>query len=1506
MTAYFSAKLPVILLLALFGFTAVDASARTTRPYEESFGPVKGAAGKLAVDQANGDVYVSHGSTISRFSASGAPKNFTEGPGAGGNSISLGQLGLLHLPRIAIDNSGGPLDGTVYVTSHEGVASAPKQVKAFSRSGKELGSITGSTTPTQLQKFGSTCGVAVDQSNGDLYVTEPSGHTSSPRVYRYRPSSPSGAIDDSDYHLTGVTSTGNCDIGTDSTTVYTATNAGQLRRMDASEFSKDFPDPEITTLEEGGGVTTGLAVDPKNGDLYVNRGHEVTVFDSKGNTLYSFGAAAYSSNSSEGVAVVAAASGSATKAYVSDPKAGGQIDVFGLPTQSPFYTYPSVTSFGSDGSPGTSFGSGFVLRAAFHQASRSLYLSDPDPESPVIWGFDSSTPPTYSLLSLFDPLPAAKLSFGHDLAVDNTGLASAGNLYLASDSTDLIYGFDSTGKPLGESFPVDPAVSHGSPEGSPKNLCGVAVDSTGNLWVANESTSRILKYDSSGAALPGTVDVSAQGKPCSLAFSATDDLYVSTNTGVWKHTAASGYTSVSRVGNSRADRTQALAVDPATQRLYVAENSGCGTFQCNISNWIDEYNAEGELIGEFAYGSSGFLTAVAVDGSNHFVYASDASALGRVRVFSPGILLPEARLSAASEVTNTAGELHGRVSSQGVALDGCDFEYVSEAAYFASGFTDLSSGGSIPCDPAAGSVPSDLSEHPVAAPVDGLERNATYRFRLVVSNANGTTETDVGSLTTTGPPEVETTGTSLRASGNAQLLGRVYPVRAETTYHFEYGSQGPCDANPCTPTPDRPAGSGDQFRLVAEEVTDLNPSTTYHYRLVASNGNPEGSSVGQNMTVTTRSSDTPLASDDRFNGPPRSDRAYELVSMPETSGNPVIGGTAFANNGDRVLYQVAGGTPISDTGSFQGIYDSHRVETGLHQGSWQSKLITPPRVELIGSSWSPVRGAADLSAMTASNYSASGTIGQSAIWGLTPDGEPKRLFEPVAGQELAGAEGGYFGVSGDGKEVIAHLKGGSLDPDFPAAADVPNLYAVGSGPPELVSLLPGGAEALCGALGAKSGAPTQGARWVSGGGSLVFFASRIGTPCNEDSPPALYLRDLEAGETRSISNPLSGLQCGATLVHVVPGSAFFTTASRLVAEDADLSCAKGNDVYRYDIADDSLECLTCFMPGRSTEVTGKNREHIAVADDGSRLYFSTAVHLLPGTPPEGQPGSYRLDVESGDLAYVGPLPSSAIGAAGIELTADGSQLIFATSSSAMNPLGGGSDNAQTRQFYLYDDRDRSIVCVSCPLDGSQPTGGVSGELGQGLNGGRPGRSRLSENGIFAFNTPTALVADDQNTPDDGSDPQIGQDVYEWRDGRQLLISDGLTSWFASEGLSSAPSVQAVSPSGRDVFFTAWDQLTSDAPDAFNRLYDARIGGGFEFPPVPPPCPLEVCQGTPKGAPERASLGSGTFAGAGNVRGESRPRCRKGKVRRKGRCVAKRKRAKHRKRQRSTHSRRTGR
>lgn len=1466
--------------------------AKTTRPYEGSFGSFsEGNPTSVAVDQSSGDIYVADERqyTVSRFDSSGAPKDFTAGPDAGTNVLTQFVKTDQRGPEgIAIDNSGGPLDGDIYVADSY---QATSSIRVFAPSGERVGTIRGTGTGVRDQ-FYCPCRLAVDQASGDLYVSvknpqEP-GSAGNGRVWRLQPNSPSGEVTDADYTLAGIAVPAPDQIAAGSSGVYVVqdpgTNTHELRRYSPADFHADpGAEPTSTLIDRGrfkGGVGA-VAVDPNTDEIYVDEGDRVVVFDTEGERLYEFGHAIQLGGSSRAIALKEGASGAAVKVYAADQEEGGQsVAAFGPTTLADAYTHPEVASFGRDGTAASFFGNK-ALSLVFDQADRSLYVADGDAAG--IYGFDASGPPGFPSLGGFSPLTTAVSGQAIGLATDNSSTGSAGNVYLTSSETDLLYGWTSAGAPLGGLFPVDPATSPGAPAGSPKNLSAVAVDPNGDIWVANEATASVLEYSAAGVSLTGRIDTSAQGKPTSLAFEPNGDLYVGMRGSggmVWKYTAASSYASATSVAHAAGRSPTSLAVDPVTHNLYVLSGGDqpCPSSPCQSIYWVDEYDSSGDLLDEFTTASPETpLAGVAVDGSNHDIYLAEtppsSGTAAKVRVFGPAVLLPEVETRPASELTNTTAKLRGAVTTQGVPLEGCHFEYVTDAAFEASGFSDLSSGGSRPCGPAAGTIPLDLSPHEVAATATGLSKDTAYRFRLVAVNENGAATSTDTRFWTAGPPLVETTGAPIRGSESALLQARVDPVRAAANYHFEYGSDGPCDSNPCVSTNDQPAGSGETGELAAQEVDGLTPATTYHYRVVADNGNPDGPAYGEDMTVTTRASEGSL-SHGHFPGPPGSDRAWEQVSLPESGGNPVGLSLAFAEDGDRAVYGILGGTPISSTGAILSIYFAERTA-----GGWQTRLITPPREELVGSLWSNgVLAAGDLSSMIAVNGST--TSNRPVIWHLTGTGRPVKLFQAVAPQELEASE---FVVSADTTTAVARMRGGTLDPAFPAAASHYNLYDVSSGSPHLVSLLPGNAVAGCDV----GGLPEQilekeREHMVSADGSLVAFVS-AGDECS--APAQLYLRDIPAGETERISaQPLSGPDCEATLAKAVPGAVFFTTEARLSAEDSATSnCSGGNDIYRYQLDDGALECVTCVavgtqvdIPDIQTSVGRTSFGKVGIADDGSRAYFVSPERLLPEAPPSG--GTYRIDVGSGALAYVGP----EVGMESAEINHDGSLLYFSSASNALNPLGGALTNGGTSQIYRYDDDDRSLTCVSCPQDGARPVGSAHPSHATGLDTGS-----LAEDGTFAFTTPSPLVTADQNTS--AASPEAGMDAYEWRDGRQLLITDGLTNWPST----GAPEVVGIDPSGRDIYFDAATQLTPDALDAYKRLYDARIGGGIEFPPQSQPCPLEICQGTPRGAPKEIAPGSASFSGPGNVAvpAPKRAPCPRGKrkARRHGkvRCVKRR-------------------
>jgi hypothetical protein len=1056
----------------------------------------------------------------------------------------------------------------------------------------------------------------------------------------------------------------------------------------------------------------------------------------------------------------------------------------------------------------------------------------------------------------------------------------------------------------GEKAAGDIAVS--PPDGSP---------ATGAVYVSDSFNRRVNTYalDGSSPSFFGSAATFTEASPQAVTVDSRGIVY-----------ALDGNSTVERYDSQNADgggigflapislpvNLRSLAVDPDgdgagpdSDVLYAGSILGGGNYAIRQ---FGPLNAPGltapPATFDAAHGDNGVMQdaqALAVEPQTGRLYAVALGQAGAgVYVLDNTGPPPTASLDSLDNVTATSVDLQATVDPNGPPDTSYRFEYRRDS------------------DPSWKSTPLILLGHQespqsIDTTIDeapaGLEPNTLYHFRVVAQRklAQPVISNELTAKTSAAAPIATTTGAPIRTTTTARLTGRIVAQNSATTYRFEYGA----DASYSQSTPSMPAGSANTIELLGEEITGLEPNTTYHYRLVAENGTAGPSATGQDMTVTTRGAEAPL-SHAGFPGPTGSDRAWELVSMPDSNGNPVSLISGFSDSGDRAAYGIAGGTPLSNAGNFFSIYLTQRPPGAHPTTGWQTKLITPERDQLEGTNWLGVFGRSDLGSDVAVNsIDDTGTV-----WRLSPDAPAQRLFtEDPPLRESGGPGGASFTrllVSADSSRVVLLLEGTEPDPAFPAAGSIENYYDVsGGGTPRLLSLLPSGQPPACGValpLGMRI------AHALSGDGSHFYFTTR-GDECS--SPPRLYVRDIPAEQTKLVSGPpLSGPSCAAAFVKGTEGAAFFVTATRLVAADSEpsASCTGGNDIYRYRESDGSLECVTCLVPGVATAVLASQTSSgaakaLSIADDGSRIYFRTATPLRPGTVA-GEFGTvYRLNLGSGDLVA---LPSGVrIGDLdpNVNLSHDGRFLAFTSSSPELNPLGGGSDNGGTLQRYLYDDHDGSLTCVSCPQDGSQPLHGLSSELIVGVNGGgQPNLRALADNGTFAFSTTTPLIGGDQNTPPPqpgGGDPyETGTDVYEYRDGRQLLVTDGLTEW------PLVPTFTAIDPSGRDIFFIAPARLTSDAIDGSYRLYDARIGGGMDFPPPPKPCPLEVCQGTPKGASEEQAPSSATFSGSGNPAPPASGRCAKGRVRRKGRCVPshRKRHAKHAHKRAAKHNRRAAR
>ena len=101
-----------------------------------------------------------------------------------------------------------------------------------------------------------------------------------------------------------------------------------------------------------------------------------------------------------------------------------------------------------------------------------------------------------------------------------------------------------------------------------------------------------------------------------------------------------------------------------------------------------------------------------------------------------------------------------------------------------------------------------------------------------------------------GGPGPDGSYTQSASADTAQLAGGVYPNGADTTYWWEYGATTSYGQQ----TLATDIGAGAAPVSVADQLTDLKASTTYHYRLVARNS--YGTEYGYDFTLTTENGAT--------------------------------------------------------------------------------------------------------------------------------------------------------------------------------------------------------------------------------------------------------------------------------------------------------------------------------------------------------------------------------------------------------------------------------------------------------------------------------------------------------------------------------------------------------------------------------------------------------------------------------------------------------------------------
>ncbi|HEY5051813.1 MAG TPA: hypothetical protein VII45_00210 [Solirubrobacterales bacterium] len=217
---------------------------------------------------------------------------------------------------------------------------------------------------------------------------------------------------------------------------------------------------------------------------------------------------------------------------------------------------------------------------------------------------------------------------------------------------------------------------------------------------------------------------------------------------------------------------------------------------------------------------------------------SQGATYGADRTFTtPAALLPSVGSTSSSAIGATTATLEAQINPNRwdtVYL----FEYGPSASYGSSTLIE-------------GPIGSDISNHLVSAQLSGLAPGSVYHFRAVAINFAGTTYGPDRTFATPDAPAIAASSVAAIGSSTAHLSALVTANGAATAVGFEYGTDGSYGQS----TTQSPIGADFVQREAGAELSGLAPGTTYHFRVVATNG--LGARSGPDRTFTTQAEAPP-------------------------------------------------------------------------------------------------------------------------------------------------------------------------------------------------------------------------------------------------------------------------------------------------------------------------------------------------------------------------------------------------------------------------------------------------------------------------------------------------------------------------------------------------------------------------------------------------------------------------------------------------------------------------
>ena len=367
------------------------------------------------------------------------------------------------------------------------------------------------------------------------------------------------------------------------------------------------------------------------------------------------------------------------------------------------------SAFDGTGSTNGRFSAGMIGQVSVDQQSGAVYVGDRVKE--VVDKFDLSGNPVP-----FSGLGATTIHFpsANSVAVDNSSGPTQGDFYVTGLNI-----FDFPGAEVGKYLPDGSSAGGNFPlTKEPESLCGVSVSPvTGEFWVGS-GQGPVLQFSASGVPSGASYGLSI----CQAAVDTENNLYRGYYGQATKLDASNGYAQVEPspfLGLPEINDIPQFAIDPVSQDVYVVKSGEIFVYRST--------NEPTEPIDVL----TGFNNpaGIAFDGNGNLYVAEAGSvadpATTKVDIFRhQAPAAPVIKSQSVTSVHSNSVELGGQIVAAGSSTS-YHIEYGPDASYGTSLPTVELGSHATPYDP--------------RTVIEGLTPGTTYHFRLVATNADGTT-----------------------------------------------------------------------------------------------------------------------------------------------------------------------------------------------------------------------------------------------------------------------------------------------------------------------------------------------------------------------------------------------------------------------------------------------------------------------------------------------------------------------------------------------------------------------------------------------------------------------------------------------------------------------------------------------------------------------------------------------------------------------------------------------